>query len=356
MLIGIIGLINYVQDPYHFFKSNFEDSYNIEKHWRIIKPYWFLEREYNDIVIGSSRSQSGFNPDLIQKLRGSQCFNFGLPGMSYKESYQTIKFISDRYPEEDIHLFVGLDSYLMPFHQEAMNRKVEDWQWVDFSPLSLKLQYLNLFGKILFSKSALHQSILIAVKPNDKLNAWKKNGFSIMGKNKFKAFKLNQNVEDWRKRESFILSDIKKEYFYKSIDLLCERPNIKATFIHLPMHNTVRAVLEELEPELYSDYKILTAEYILNKKLECGLDIEIYDYLICNSNNGESLLTGKSEYFRDLSHLRSIYGNKILNEIYGKDSLNLGYKVSAMDAYEKFLIEDNLKLTLWIAQNQSMLN
>jgi hypothetical protein len=80
----------------------------------------------------------------------------------------------------------------------------------------------------------------------------------------------------------------------------------------------------------------------------------MYDYFTCNEYNSEQLNSDtKSQYFRDLSHMRAIYGDQILEEILsdGPYQSNLGVKIETMERYKSFLKKDKNLLDRWISQH-----
>ena len=92
---GVIGY-TYSTNPYSYFHANYDDAYELTGYWRLVKPKWLKEKGYNTFVIGSSRSQSGFNPDTYDELNdNSLTYNMALPGMGYYEVLGTAEYITE---------------------------------------------------------------------------------------------------------------------------------------------------------------------------------------------------------------------------------------------------------------------
>ena len=350
---GVIGY-TYTTNPYSYFHANYDDAYELTGYWRLVKPMWLKEKPYNTFVIGSSRSQSGFNPDTYDKLSdNSLTYNMALPGMGYYEVLETADYITETVDMDSPKTFiVAMDAYLMPMNKAKARNEQVSWTPKRYNAFG-KIEYsIDFWAKILFSRAAIEDGYAKVNSTKKPQLKWQKNGFSRVGFNKFRGDKVVRDLKKWRKRKRFILGDQKVYYFRQTMEVL-DQPNVTVYFIHLPFHNFVQGIFEELSPGYQTRAKTKLVQAYLDYKPQHAT-YEMYDYFTCNEYNSEQLNSDtKSQYFRDLSHMRAIYGDQILEEILsdGPYQSNLGVKIETMERYKSFLKKDKSLLDRWISQH-----
>ena len=352
---GVIGY-TYSTNPYSYFHANYDDAYELTGYWRLVKPKWLKEKGYNTFVIGSSRSQSGFNPDTYDELNdNSLTYNMALPGMGYYEVLETAEYITKSVDMDGPMTFiVAMDAYLMPMNKAKARNEQVSWTPKRYDVFG-KIEYnIEFWAKLLFSRAAIedgHAKSTSTKKPQLK---WQKNGFSRVGFNKFRGDKVVRDLKKWRKRKRFILGDQKVDYFRQTMEML-DRPNVTVHFVHLPFHNFVQGIFEELSPGYQTRAKTKLVQQFVDYTPQHAT-FEMYDYFTCNEYNSEEIPADtRSEYFRDLSHMRAIYGDQIMKEIFsdGPYRSDLGVKIETMEAYKAYLKKDKVCLGRWISEHKA---
>jgi len=154
----IIGF-NYKTNPYSYFNANYEDGYDLTGYWRLVKPQWYKQQKYDAVIIGSSRSQSGFNPETYEKVTDKKIYNLGLPGMGYYEAYKAVEYvIKEKNYNDSLEIILALDTYLMPLTQETVSSKNVTWlpkKSGFFGKLENKIEF---YAKMLFSTNVISKS------------------------------------------------------------------------------------------------------------------------------------------------------------------------------------------------------
>ncbi|MBT8232507.1 MAG: hypothetical protein HKO66_13865 [Saprospiraceae bacterium] len=428
LLSLVIIFFNYNTNPYSYFNANYEDSYDLSGYWRIVKPEWYKQKKYDIVIVGSSRSQSGFNPLTLEDITGKKVYNLGLPGMGYHEAYKTVEFIiNEKNYNDSLEIILALDVFLMPLTHEIVRNKAVTWLPKKDGVFGKIENTLDFYARMLFSSNAIRKSleeskrkrnnlknidsrnlkvddeiaslkekirkfkIQIAqletkVKENPsetiqekidkkktsiekweellikkikfskkkkiskgkKLN-WKKNGFSKIGFKSFESKRLQKDFKKWRKRKKVLFSNEKLDYFKKTLDLVCQNPNVKITLIHVPMHNYVQSIFSELSGTFQKDFKTQMASTFAKKANTCNR-IRLFDYMNTNKLNSNYLTeVNKSENFRDLSHMKASYGDLILSEIFSNSNYisEYGKQLTDLDTYTKYIADDYDSLMIW---------
>jgi len=345
---------NYSTNPYSYFHANYEEAYDLTGYWRLVKPRWVLEEDYNNFIIGSSRSQSGFDPETMDQFLDGKTYNMAMPGMGYYEAMETANYIMEHFDKGQKMTFViALDAYMMPMNKAKARNEVTTWKPKRYNAFGRIESYLDFYGKVLLSRTAIDDSIDKRNSEKKPTLSWQKNGFSRVGLSQFKSKFIARDIKKWKKRKKFVLGERKLEYLTKTLDLL-NRPNVEAHFIIPPIHNVVQGLFEEVSSGYQQKAKLKLVQTILEHQ-DKQASFHVYDYLIANSYNGE-ILDGKrkeSDYFRDLSHMRSPYGDEILEEVLSSKESTLGYHVSSLKEYKAYIKKDARKLQRWLNKNQS---
>lgn len=157
--LAIIGF-NYTTNPYSYFNANYEDGYNLTGYWRLVKPKWYKQQKYDAVIIGSSRSQSGFNPETFEKLTDKKIYNLGLPGMGYYEAYKAVEYaIKERNYKDSLEIILALDVFLMPLTQETVSSKTVTWLPKKSGFFGKLENNIEFYAKMLYSTNVVSKSI-----------------------------------------------------------------------------------------------------------------------------------------------------------------------------------------------------
>lgn len=155
----IVGF-NYKVNPYSYFNANYEDAYDLTGYWRSVKPQWYKQKKYDAVIIGSSRSQSGFNPETYNSLTNKRIYNLGLPGMGYYEAYKAVEYVINEHNYNDsLEIILALDVFLMPLTQETVASKQVTWLPKKKGFFGKIENQLDFYARMLFSTNAIGKSL-----------------------------------------------------------------------------------------------------------------------------------------------------------------------------------------------------
>jgi hypothetical protein len=106
-VLALVGLLNYVIDPYGFFRKDFSWQF-IEPNSNFIKARYVTEHpeRYDCFVFGSSR----VNGIDVRKIPGYRCYNMTCNGGLPRNSYDKLRYMLEKGVKPRL-LFIGLDEY-----------------------------------------------------------------------------------------------------------------------------------------------------------------------------------------------------------------------------------------------------
>lgn len=340
MIIPIIGIFNYLVDPYgmnNFLKINKLNYYkkgNASFTFRV-KTNIVINNDFDTLMLGTSRI-GVMDPTVVEKDLRGRAFNFSVPAstteIQHKIFLYTLKYNKIK------SLVYGID--FMSFNE---NRSIKK-DFKSFDELSDKIDkkkkiynydfYFNL-DTFYDSLTVLYQNIMekkvIEIsyssengmrEHNNHIDALRHGTFDL-------DKKLNKSIKDYFGVKKGIYKNYKfskkyLEYFKKTINY-CNKNNIEVWVYIPPMQNKH---LQELKRQGYF-------ERFEEFKKEL---VEVTDYIDFTSSN--QFTKNKNNYW-DTSHLRKEFTAIIMNNVFHNNSLTEMQRIGIL--VNKDNIESHLK-------------
>ena len=300
-----------IADPYeiwHIYSRQGINLYSVkgENIERLTKPLNFIlhHTDAQTIILGSSRADYAFNPDVWENLTSNKTYNFSVASATMHENFRYLEYvISNDKNINEIILSVDFFSFV-DNPKKDMSKFLPEFEEDKLGKLLPTLQNLH---KILFSWSAIKDSY-----ENFKKNSAENMNFPCHNLNgKFSEgriayhygyndSKFNAIFNTWNELIDFStvsLLDSEIKAFQAAV-ALCKKNNIKLHVCILPLYPLHYECFNECW-DVYEDWKF---------KLTSGAPI--YDFTCFDEN----LML--KENFWDTSHTKAIIGDKILNSIH----------------------------------------
>ena len=321
---------NYKVDAYGIFENGIKhDKHDVSGFLRNIKPFWLQKKEYNGIIIGTSRAHNGMDPDSINPyFDNAQFFNYGQSALSYMGAHHIVAYAESEGIENYIVL---LDTYILPNNRRKLGDHVPEWI-PDYTLESDDTEYFTkeLYNK-LFSINAFNKNTRKVLGTEDE-PIWTDRGLNSLGYDRFEGGKklagpMRANLRKGKNRD---FTDHKYETFQRSMDILCGATG-DVILIYPPVSMYYLSAIEYQSPGVTLDFKKKTMEYIFSKT-SCAGNVRVIDFMYPNGITLEDLRIRKpSQYYRDPSHFRASTGTKIMAEIQGATDTNYGIEYSSYD-------------------------
>ena len=324
--IGFVGIVNYVVDPYGLYKTNIINKPKIKQFSkiRLIKAIKTKEIKPSSIVLGSSRTEVGYDPTHKYFIKPS--FNLANPGPSMYESMLNFKYALK---QGNLKKVLLVTDFLML--NSKKQKAVQEFETY--------FGFGNGIYSLLFSLDVLKDSILtikggVEVDPsiyleNGQNNAkffWKyilREGGHLEKMNKYdkgyyKGWPTNYTYRDTRKRSFPDFEEIVK---------LCYENNIELDIIFGPSHIRLWESLNyDLDYDKWLRWKkdiVLSVNKIANQKNK--KQFRIMDFSVYHKLTAEKVPTDKNtkmNYHWESSHYKHELGLIVLDRLEG----NSGYK------------------------------
>lgn len=316
ILIGMVGIFNYVIDPYGLYGSAIFKGINNYKpkkddNDRLYKAADIIRVKPQTVIIGSSRTKRGIDPNSLVFNQSGTVYNLGINGPNFYEIYRYVKHSVKNNPNLQ-EVILGIDFFM--FNSKIPNKPT-------FSESRLEQENLDIQDIINYTFSldailASNQTILDSYKqPTQDIN---------YGLNGFRPHRnANNGQTEWRFQQSIDLyfnlhqdhqfSQEYLEYFRKLVELLKEK-KIKLIVFISPAHATDLEAIEVTGR--WNDFE--------RWKRELVKITPVWDFFSYNSVTTEPIKPVMQNYV-DNSHYTPEVGQKILERIFN-DQVTRGYQ------------------------------
>lgn len=312
--IMIVGLINWLVDPQDIFKTPNYWGINHEKitkdrNDRLFKAVDVVRLQPNTIIVGSSRTKQGIDPEsaVLVANNGDNVYNLALNGPNFYEVRRYIEHAIYNQPELE-QIILGIDFFM--FNQDLDNQPT-------FKESRLEKEQIIIGDAVqnLFSLDTLANSLEIA-KASIESPATVNDNYGDNG------FMPNRNYDNgetiWRFHQSIRLyyslhSDYQfSESFwndFKDVVRLCKENNIELKVFISPSHSTHwESIYQTKRGEVFNEWKRKLVEFV-----------PLWDFSGYNSITTESIDKYMTNYV-DNSHYTPEVGELILQRIYGYET------------------------------------
>lgn len=341
MLAGIS--FNMLVDPWEVFNAPRFVHFNTHKaevntQQRLYKALKISEKKPSAIILGSSRTMIGLNPEDFTPFIDEEIYNSGLSGATFDEIYAYFEHALYNQPELK-HVFIGLD--FMAFNKKAKLQK-------SFSFDRIKTSFLN-----------LKDFFLITINKNAFISSYKtiKESFSKEPMNVFDANGY-YNLELVKKENNAILIKGQTEYL-KSIFLSEEGyKNFEFCSKKVDLFKCLVETCKERGIQLYIFFCPTKAVYwqaiyqsgswnqMEQLKRELCRIYPIWDFSGFNAITAHKLEDDNDPFYFECSHFTSLTGRHILAHFFGQPSLSFGYLLTPQTV-ESILKKINIERIKW---------
>lgn len=351
LIFPLIGSINWFVDPYGYFWSPVIENVNARKTQadgkvRDVLPFRALAIKPNQLIIGNSRVQLGFNTE------NSAYFNLGIPGSPLEESlglaYEQItnnNQLSTVYIALDYRYFLfPHDEHPAPFSddylEERMLRTTENTidKIARIYPSLFSLDSLNSSIATLTSQAAITNSITQSGFNTGGfyVDAVTSEGKSLFFKSQLSALKqkfMRTDRQYEKNGESF--SRALLHLFLSKIE---QFDNVEVTFFLNPYHYSYWHIIGESNHwESFLNWKRDLAQLADNYP-----QFRFYDFSLPSKVTKEDPELEKNkalmQWFYEPAHYRPAVGNEILKAITGpQNSQKVRFQTLSKDTIEEII-------------------
>ncbi len=317
ILIPLVGIFNYVVDPYGFNNFITINRINSEKNSNTMLTTRFKSKilengNFNTIMLGSSRV-GVMNPEIIDKYLGGKTFNLAYPG-SVTEIHNKLFFYALKY--NDIkNIIYGID--LLSFNESRvvkndfqefyeLQKKIENKEKISNFDLYLNIETFKKSMKLLIENILGTKETKIIYLSNgmrDHLHFIKEleNGMFDFNKEVNKEIKHYYLPGGMYKKYNFSYDYL--EYFQKII-IFCRKNNIKV-WVYIPP--TYSDFFNALQPAGYFDeFELFKNELV-----------KITDFIDFTGNN--TINKDKNNYW-DGAHLKQELTEVLMSKVFNDKS------------------------------------
>ncbi|MGI9290987.1 MAG: hypothetical protein ACR2QG_06890 [Gammaproteobacteria bacterium] len=353
MLFAVLGGFNVIVDPYgRFGILNIEGfnslKFTFKKHGRIGKSFSLIQCDFNAVILGSSRSETGLNPDH-PAFSNHNAFNASLKAVSM---YEINRMALHALENQDIKLAViGLD-----FISFNGNRRISDD--FDESPLAEHQAFGSLLRYALSVSTLSESAVTVEWNRKGLIKACEYKGYVDQGRPRslprnafntmYKRFLTNDAIYG-----DYVVNDEYMELFEQMLRTLAAS-DVEVYLYIQPTHATNAELVESLgltsELEDWKRNIIKTTERV-NSELPESNRIRLWDFSGYNSITTEAVPPESDgtymRWYRDSSHFSNRAGGLVLDRIFGtrsdKDSLPADYGIAI----------DSTNIESWLTQQRA---
>ncbi len=309
-LMPILGasIFNYIIDPYGIFNSPKLQKFNDAKikkddNDRLFKTVDIIKRKPDTIILGSSRTKQGINPEN-PVFKGKNTYNLGINGSNLYEVKRYLQHAIANNKKIDLVVF-GVDFFM--FNKLVENQPTYNENRLEKTHIYYQDIINNLFSldAVIASAETLEKSI----KKDEDFN-YGKNGF-------MPSRKVDDGKTKWRFEQGInVYYDFHNEYEFSNQHLenfreivkICQENNIELKIFISPSHATQwEAIRQTGQWETFEDWK--------RKLVQIS---PVWDFSGYNSITTEAI-ANTMNYYVDNSHYNEAVGNLILNRIYNEN-------------------------------------
>ena len=310
----LVGLFNWAIDPQDIFKTPYyginHQKITKDNNDRLFKAIDIIRLQPNTIIIGSSRTKQGIDPEAVTGVNNSNVYNLALNGPNFYEVRRYIEHAIYNQPNLE-EIILGIDFFM--FNENLANQPT-----FNEARLEKKRIILDDAIKNLFSIDTLGNSI-------DTIKASQNSPNTINNDYGDDGFMPNRNHDNgeaiWRFHQSIKLyfslhSDYRLSQSYwndfREIVELCRENNIKLTVFISPSHAT----------HWESIYATERWDVFEQWKRDLVSIVPVWDFSGYNSVTTEKIAKYMENYV-DNSHYTPEIGNLILQRILNKQNKNI---------------------------------
>lgn len=319
LLAGVAGL-NYWVNPYAAFRS-LDDVPFIDHQsrlgTRIAKAEVMRRYEYDTLLLGTSRTLIGLNPDS-EWLPGKSAYNAGFRAGRVVEMELALNHAIRHQPIKDVFLFLDFSMFRV---RELTSIGVYDTQ------LNPELDRAKYYADMLLSYSTLRYSLrairdAISGSGGDyTLSGWKKiPSRDDAGGNPRQRFDviLETFVNDRNGFFTLAKYDEEQMEILRRMTQTCADNDIRLVIAFSPFHATFsEAVYQSGKWDVFEEIKKKTTEMAA----EVNPDTEVWDFAVFTPETeepiGDARVRGSLQYYSEGSHFNSTLGNLVLRRVYG---------------------------------------
>lgn len=311
----LVGLFNWAIDPQDIFKTPHYGNLNHEKinkdnNDRLFKAIDIIRLQPDTIIMGSSRTKQGIDPEAAALANNSNVYNLALNGPNFYEVRRYIEHAIYNQPELE-EIILGVDFFM--FNEDLANQPT-----FNNARLEKRRIVLDDVIKNLFSIDTVSNSI-------DTIRASQKSPNTINSDYGDDGFMPNRNDNNgeaiWRFHQSIKLYfslhsnyQLSQEYWndFREIVQLCQENNIKLTVFISPSHAT----------QWESIYATERWDVLEQWKRDLVSIIPVWDFSGYNSITTEEIAQYMENYV-DNSHYTPEVGELILQRMRNKSRNNV---------------------------------
>lgn len=325
-LIGLTVTINLLVDPYERFNLIKKKGFNAEKYnggSRMTKAIAVTQKSFNTLIMGTSRSEIGFNPQDYIWGKAS-VYNLSLPGISMEEVYKIFNYILNHNPPK--HLLLSLD-LLMFNEKNTLNPEFKQSIFSGKNRLLDNVQSLLNFNTLNQSRKTVRRNIQGTPSYFTPLG-------QEVGNAVFNNFINHHGQRElfWHELTSQYIPNIYKNFTYSSNDLellqtiisTCHKENIELIIIIPPIHALQLETI--LQMHLWPDFEQWKRDLVASST---NTKTPVYDFTSWTGINAENLPNKTNDkqvmqWYWESSHFKEKLGSKVLHRIFSSAQNNFG--------------------------------
>lgn len=295
-----------------------ENAYRGDRRFVQEKQFEKNSSETKIIAIGSSHTQTGFNPTYIPNS-----FNLGIPGVDIIKSYYRIKYIleHDAAPIEYILLEISMHRFYI-IQSSIFNTR---WYWAKYIPLKgyIELSTLSKDLKILDAINEKIRGTFPIIGERTEILSMIRYGspefnYDLLVKG---HVQFTENFSEFNATERQRISKDKAKWHFESKEINQKIITYYKKFIELSRNHNIKVIL--IKYPMTQDYINATKTYIQNITAfyeQVFEKIKIYNLSVLDYQN---IFLNQTTLFRDSDHLNK-WGAELLSQQINIDLKNLG--------------------------------
>jgi hypothetical protein len=318
-IVALVAGFNYLIDPYGFYRTVEITGLNQQKEGvrgniRYVKAIEIALRKPRTILMGSSRTHDGMNPESVVDEKYHPVYNYGLDMARIKE----IKyFLQHAIANSEIDfLILGLDYFMFNKH-ERLNPTF------DKDRVNREVSLLDKFGSPLFTMSSLKgsfETIKVSMKQPER-KEFLENGFRP-GQHVFFGLKNYEKLHE-HTNYIFLRPDPKETLYYSKMAVdeeamrdfeeiieICLQHSVKLSLYISPAHADLdgEGLVAAGQYEEFENWKRSVTH------MSFARNISVVDFSGYNSITTEEVKTPMNNYW-DSSHFKENVGDMILRRL-----------------------------------------
>lgn len=256
LIISIVGITNYIIDPYHIFKKE-NEYYKAPIQTRFLKVEYLEENKnkYNSYMMSSSRIGTT-SPKVIEKyIKNSKFYNFWLGSANLDDIRIHLEYmLKQNYKIENLYLQIGLDNMYNSNYTESVHPYVVDNSIILFYLNRLfNIDIASIYKKMIaYSKRSFYQlNIKTGVLNYINRDRWISEDHINYIKNEPSFHKLLQP-------EYRFITKNKVRQNLSIINKLCSDNHINLIIFTTPHH---KVKMDQFDTESYLDFLKVISEF-----------------------------------------------------------------------------------------------